>query len=57
MPAHNSTFPWLSYYGHYAFFESRMREHRKVRDIKRIDTGLYDVHLLDGRTLRIFILD
>ena len=57
MPAHNSTFPWLSYYGHYAFFEARMREHSKVRDIRRINTGLYDVRLLDGRTLRTFICE
>ena len=57
MPAHNSTFPWLGYYGHYTFFEDRMREHSKVWDVKNINTGLYDVHLLDGRVLRVFICE
>lgn len=57
MPAHNSTFPWLSYYRHYTYFEARMREHGKVCRIKNINTGLYDVYLLDGRALRIFICE
>lgn len=57
MPAHNSTFPWLGYYGHYKFFEDRMREHSKVGDVKNVNTGLYDVHLLDGRVLRVFICE
>ena len=57
MPAHNSTFPWLSYYGNYKFFEDRMREHSKVQDIKNIDTGLYNVLLVDGRVLRVFICE
>lgn len=57
MPAHNSTFPWLSYYGHYKFFEDRMHGHNKVQSIKKIETGLYDVRLLDGRVLRVFICE
>lgn len=57
MSAHNSTFPWLSYYGHYKFFEARMHEHSKVQSIEEIDTGLYDVHLMDGRVLRVFICE
>ncbi|WP_084679681.1 hypothetical protein [Curvibacter lanceolatus] len=57
MPAHNSTFPWLSYYGNYRFFEDRMHEHSKVGGVKNIKTGLYDVHLLDGRVLRVFICE
>jgi hypothetical protein len=57
MPAHNSTFPWLSYYGHYKFFEERMCEHSKVSSIKCINTGLYSIYLKDGRTLRAFICE
>jgi hypothetical protein len=57
MPAHNSTFPWLSYYGNYTFFENRMREHNNVFEVNSIKTGLYDVHLLDSRLLRIFICE
>lgn len=57
MPAHNSTFPWLTYYRHYTFFENRMREHSKVRGLQKINTGLYDVHLLDDRVLRVFICE
>ncbi|MFQ6758828.1 MAG: hypothetical protein D9V46_03250 [Deltaproteobacteria bacterium] len=57
MPAHNSTFPWLSYYGHYNFFEERMFDHSKVSSIEQINTGLYDVHLTDGPILRVFICE
>lgn len=57
MPAHNNTFPWLSYYKHYQFFEERMREHSKVRKIENIKPGLYDIGLSDARVLRVFICE
>lgn len=57
MSAHNSEFPWLSYYGHYKFFEDRMNDHSKVSGIDKVDTGLYDAHLKDGRVLRVFICE
>ena len=34
-----------------------MREHSKVRGLQKINTGLYDVHLLDDRVLRVFICE
>lgn len=57
MPAHNSDFPWLSYYGNYNFFENRMNGHSKVSKIVNLDAGLYEVHLIDGRILRVFICE
>lgn len=57
MPAHNNTFPWLSYYKHYKFFEKLMQGHSKVRNLQKINTGLYDVQLLDDRVLRVFICE
>lgn len=57
MPAHNSEFPWLSYYKNYNFFEERMREHSKVAGLRRINTGLYEITLTSGSILKIFICE
>ena len=57
MTAHNKTFPWSSYYGNYRFFEERMNSHGKVRDLREIDSGLYELILNDGRELRVFICE
>ena len=57
MAAHNTTFPWLSYYGNYKFFEDRMAEHSKVSKTVYLNTGLYEVHLIDGRILKVFICE
>lgn len=57
MPAHSNEFPWLSYYGNYRFFEERMNEHSKVSGLSKINTGLYEIHLKDGRTIRTFICE
>lgn len=57
MPAHNSEFPWLSYYGHYQFFENQLSNHNKVSRIKVVSTGLYDITLTNGQTLRVFICE
>lgn len=57
MPAHNESFPWMSYYGNYSFFEDRMRSHGKIVDLQNIADGLYVINLIDGRTLKVFICD
>lgn len=57
MPAHNDSFPWVSYYGHYQFFERQMRSHSKVSDIRNTGDGLYAVELIDKRTLVVFICE
>lgn len=57
MPAHNESFPWMSYYGNYRFFEDRMRYHNKVTDIRNTSKGLYEIDLTDGRTLIVFICE
>jgi hypothetical protein len=57
MPAHNSEFPWLSYYGNYNFFEERMREHSNVSGLKLINIGLYEITLTRGSVLKVFICE
>ena len=57
MAAHNNNFPWLSYYENYDFFEQRMREHSKVLSCENINIGLYNITLLNGITLRVFICE
>nr|WP_321273492.1 hypothetical protein [Alcaligenes faecalis] len=57
MPAHNSEFPWLSYYKNYNFFEQRMREHSKVSGLKLISTGLYKITLTSNSVLKVFICE
>jgi len=57
MPAHNSEFPWLSYYKNYSFFEERMKEHSKVSGLKLINTGLYEITLTRGSVLKVFICE
>ncbi len=57
MPAYNKSFPWMSYYGNYRFFEKRMQSHDKVLNLENVGDGLYEIILIDGRTLKIFICE
>ena len=57
MSAHNDSFPWMSYYGNYRFFEDRMRSHSRVTGVRNIGDGLYEINLTDGRRLIVFICD
>jgi len=57
MPAHNSEFPWLSYYKNYNFFQQRMREHSKVSGLKLINTGFYEITLTSSIVLKVFICE
>jgi hypothetical protein len=53
----NSTFPWPPYYGHFNFFEERMRQHRCVSNVHTIEGGLYELTLSAGGALRVFICE
>lgn len=57
MPAYNDKFPWMSYYGNYNFFESRMSEHSRVNLLKKKNPSLYDIERSDGTTIRVFICE
>ncbi|TNH44540.1 hypothetical protein [Photorhabdus luminescens] len=57
MSAHNEFFPWMSYYKNYHFFETRMKTHDKVSNMKYIGDGLYHIRLSDGRILNVFICE
>lgn len=57
MPAHNESFPWMSYYGNYIFFEDRMRSHSRVADLRSSGDGLYQIALIDGTKLKVFICE
>lgn len=57
MPAHSEAFPWPSYYGHFNFFEARMREHNRVSSISYEAAGVYNLILHNNKCLRIFICE
>jgi hypothetical protein len=57
MPAQNASFPWMSYYRNYKFFEQRMNEHSKVSSCEHLDAGLYSIKLSTGKILKVFICE
>ncbi len=57
MPAQNSEFPWMSYYGNYRFFEEKMKSHDKICDVKKIGEGIYKLKLSEERVIRVFICE
>lgn len=57
MAARSEIFPWPSHYGHFDFFEARMKSHDCVASCERLDGGLYDVTTRGGKVLRIFICE
>ena len=57
MTAQNSEFPWMSYYGHYKFFEDRMLSHVKVNSIQNTGEGLYEINLDNERVIKVFICE
>lgn len=57
MAAHSEDFPWPSHYGHFNFFEERMREHHKVRQLHKRGNGVYEIELKSGNALRVFICE
>lgn len=57
MPAHSEVFPWPSYYGHFDFFEQRMRVHSRVRDLEVLGEGRYRLIKTDGTVLEAFICE
>jgi hypothetical protein len=57
MSAYSETFPWPSNYGHYDFFEARMKQHGKVVSLKAHGGELYDLTRTQGDTLRVFICE
>jgi hypothetical protein len=57
MTAQNNEFPWMSYYGHYKFFEDRMLSHDKVYDIQKTGEGIYELRLGEEKVIRVFICE
>jgi hypothetical protein len=57
MPAHSKEFPWPPHYGHFKFFEARMRAHRRVATLTAVDRGVYEMALVSGKILRVFICE
>ncbi|WP_038051360.1 hypothetical protein [Thioalkalivibrio sp. ALJ1] len=57
MTAHQDSFPWMSYYGNYDFFEQRMLDHSKVYEFRRVTPSLYEIILTDGQVLKTFICE
>lgn len=57
MSAHSNIFPWPSYYGHFNFFEQRMRAHSQVRDLDALGDGRYRLTKTNGAVLEVFICE
>ncbi|MGQ0661528.1 hypothetical protein [Sphingosinicella sp.] len=57
MPAHSEYFPWPSYYGHFDFFEQRMRSHNRVRNLENLGDGRYRLTKTDGSVLEVFVCE
>jgi hypothetical protein len=57
MSESDSRFPWPPYYGHFKFFEARMKDHSQVTDLKAVGDGLYDMTTKYGDTLRVFVCE
>ena len=52
-----SVYPWPSYYGHFNFFEARMRGHSRIESLQGNGSGVYDLVLTSGGSLRVFICE
>jgi len=57
MAAHSKAFPWMSHSGGYSFFERRMGEHDKVRSITKVNPSVYNMQLVTGRNIKVFVCD
>ena len=56
MPAYSDKFPWPSYYGHFDFFESRMKSHNAVVSLERCGEGLYNLLRRNGN-IKVFVCE
>lgn len=57
MPAHSNAYPWPPYYGHFDFFETRMRQHRRISTVKKVDDNTYELQVFPEPKLRVFICE
>ena len=57
MAARSDAFPWPSHYGHFRFFEDRMKSHSRVANIASADNGIYELTRDSGQVLRVFICE
>jgi hypothetical protein len=57
VPEETAAYPWPSYYGHFDFFEGRMRSHSRIASIMGSGDGVYDLGLKKGGALRVFICE
>lgn len=57
MAVRSETFPWISHYGHYNYFEGQMERHGKVTSLTPQGNGLYELTRTQGHTLRVFICE
>lgn len=57
MAANSKVFPWPPHYGHFNFFEQRMKGHGAVATLEKREGGIYDLTLKSGKTLKVFICE
>lgn len=57
MPAHSDEFPWPGHYGHFDFFENKMKTHHNVESLESCGEGLYVLQRRSGNPLNVFICE
>ncbi|MBX5219585.1 hypothetical protein HJC04_04505 [Rhizobium sp. NLR8a] len=57
MAARSEAFPWPSHYGHFRFFEDRMKGHSRVANLASAGNGIYELTRDTGQVLRVFICE
>jgi hypothetical protein len=54
---HSKSYPWPPYYGHFKFFEERMKTHGQVASLLAKGDGVYELTTKYGNVLKIFICE
>jgi hypothetical protein len=57
MAARSDRFPWPSHYGHFRYFEARMKSHSRVAGFTAVGDGVYDITRDNGGVLRVFVCE
>jgi len=57
MLEHSKSYPWPPYYGHFKFFEERIKTHSQVASLVAKGGGIYELTTKHGNVLTVFICE
>lgn len=57
MRKHSDSYPWPPYYGHFKFFEERMKTHSQIASLTAMGGGVYELKTKYGNILKVFICE